>query len=381
MPTRGLSERAGHEDQGAQGKLRCLVRVPGTGAACPIHATGGRSRPAVLCDADGGLYEGSLAGRIAVFDAAYEVRCLWPYQGKESALLSMTFLGVGSAFAKRNLHSNVLIEAWSSRQAMGEKGAVPEDTLLIDLGGTGPLGLHQLKDRPGFAYLDHHGEINYPAIKRVFITHQHADHIGGLEEMALMNMFRFGDHHEGRAFKPQIISAINVLVHLWDTSLKGGLNTIPGRYALLQDYFFIHSLIPGEKDRDYFTMGKRYRFYIFATDHIHIQQKYDWPSYGLLMRDTVSGASAFFSGDTRFDYPAYARMMEDARLCFHDVQLFDQPEPVHALLGELQTLPPEIKKKTWLYHYGDTWDSGPFDHVCEEFAGFAKPQQRIVLFE
>src|SRR3972149_76226 len=150
-----------------------------------------------------------------------------------------------------------------------------------------------------------------PAIKRGFITHQHADHSGGLEEMALMNMFHYGDRRGGRSFKPQIISAINILVHLWDTSLKGGLNTIPGRYALLQDYFFILSLVPGEKDRDSFTIGKRFRFHIFATDHIHIRQKYDWPSYGLFIRDMETGESAFFSGDTRFYYPAYARMMEE----------------------------------------------------------------------
>jgi len=45
------------------------------------------------------------------------------------------------------------------------------------------------------------------------------------------------------------------------------------------------------------------------------------------------------------------------------------------------TLPPEIRKKTYLYHYGDDWDAGPFDDVNEKFAGFAQPQIRYRLFE
>lgn len=296
-------------------------------------------------------------------------------------MLTLTFLGVGSAFAKRNLNSNALIEYWADPPNPNDPDVAPDDTLLIDFGSTGPLALHQLKSKPGYRYLDVRGQINYPAIKRVFVTHQHADHIGGLEEMALMNMFSYRDPRSEKTFKPQIISAINVLVHLWDTSLKGGLNTIPGRYALLQDYFFIMSLVPGERDRDHFLMGKRYRFELFATDHIHIQQKYDWPSYGLHIRDTKTGESAFYSGDTRFDYPAYARMMENAKICFHDVQLFDQPEPVHALLGEMKSMPPEVKQKTVLFHFGDNWDSGPFADIPEEFAGFARPHERYVLFE
>lgn len=293
-------------------------------------------------------------------------------------MLTLTFLGVGSAFAKRNFQSNALIEAWSRGPDQQDE---PDDTLLIDFGGTGPLALHHLKDRPGFGYLARDGIAYYPKIHRIFITHQHADHIGGLEELALMNTYVFNEAESGKAFKPQLISSINVLMNLWDTSLKGGLNILQGRYALLQDYFFVLALRPAEPGPTSFTMTKRYRFEPFPTDHVQIERKYDWPSYGLRIVDTRTGQSVFYSGDTRFDFEAYRSMMTDASLCFHDVQLNEQPDPVHALIDELRALPAPIKKKTLLYHYGDCWDSGAYDYVANEFAGFAQSQRRYMLFE
>ena len=76
-----------------------------------------------------------------------------------------------------------------------------------------------------------------------------------------------------------------------------------------------------------------------------------------------------------------ADKMQAAKICFHDVQLNDSTSPVHALISELRTMPAEVKSKTYLYHYDDAWDTGRYDFVAEEFAGFAQPQRRYVLFE
>ncbi|HEY3325360.1 MAG TPA: MBL fold metallo-hydrolase [Planctomycetota bacterium] len=295
-------------------------------------------------------------------------------------MLTMTFLGVGSAFAKRNLNSNCLFEYWEKDWTGPTPTRPPNDTLMVDFGVTGPQALYQLKDQPGFEYLHTpFGTINYPAVRKVFITHQHADHIGGLEEMALLNTFAFRDKKTGKPHKAELISTINILVNLWDHSLKGGLNTIQNRYNLLQDYFFIRALIPCQPGKNTFTVGP-YVFEIFPTDHIHIERKYDWPSYGLYITDPASGNSVFFSGDTRFDYPAYAHMLESASLCFHDCQLFDQPESVHATLSECLSLPPAICKKTILYHFGDNFDDQALAPSFRPFRELARPQQRYKLF-
>jgi ribonuclease BN (tRNA processing enzyme) len=294
-------------------------------------------------------------------------------------VLTLTFLGVGSAFAKRNFQSNALVEAWSAGPA---RQASPDDTLLIDFGSTGPVALHQLRGQAGFSYLDDGGTIRYPAIRRVFVTHQHSDHIGGLEELAGMNMHCYGDRRPGPTSKPGLVASRNVLDNLWDQSLRGGLGALTGRTAALEDYFDTLGLgTADEGGTDRFSMLERYEFTVFPTDHIQIRQRFDWPSYGLLIKDVSTGETVVYSGDTRFDPEGLGPLMATARISFHEVQLEDEPDSVHARLCELRTLPETVRQRTLLYHYGDTWDDVQYASVADEFAGFAQPQHRYTLFD
>jgi len=291
-------------------------------------------------------------------------------------MLTLTFLGVGNAFAKRNLQSNALVESWS---AAPDQQREPDHTLLIDFGTTGPQALHRLKDIAGFDYLNRDGTADTTKIGHVFITHQHGDHIGGLEELILMNTFTYAT--DGAGFRPQLTSAPVILERLWECSLKGGLEVVNGREAKLEDYFILRPAGVGTGDTARVAWGGRYEIEPFKTDHVRLKAKYDWPSLGLLIRDTVSGRSVFFSGDTGFDFDAYGNMMGEAELVFHEVHLGDEELPVHSSLRQMRTLPAEIKRKTHLYHYGDDWDSGTYDVVEREFAGFARPFHRYVLFD
>jgi len=86
--------------------------------------------------------------------------------------MKITFLGVGSAFSKKNASSNLLVESGDIR-------------LLVDCGHSAPASIAEYGEEYGFGLRD---------ITHIFITHLHADHIGGLEEVAFMRRLVYKDH-------------------------------------------------------------------------------------------------------------------------------------------------------------------------------------------
>ncbi|MBD2846239.1 MBL fold metallo-hydrolase [Paenibacillus sp. IB182496] len=216
-------------------------------------------------------------------------------------------LGTGSAFAKTYNNNNALL--------FGSEAAPP---LLIDCGVTAMSALHSL-------------EFGIDRLHGVLITHIHADHVGGLEELA----FRMRFQHQRR---PLLYIAAELADPLWNHTLRGGL--VQGELQTLEDFFEVRLL----HEHRGCELAPGLTIEIIKTPHIPGK-----PSFSLYVNDRF-----FYSADMQFQ-PQLLRDLVEERGCetiFHDCQLF-QPGPVHATLEELLTLPTDLQQKIGLMHYGD----------------------------
>ena len=255
--------------------------------------------------------------------------------------MKVTFLGVGSAFSKANSNSNLLVESGNIK-------------LLIDCGPTASASL--IKYGSSIADITH-----------IFISHLHADHIGGLEEFAFMSRLVFKTC-------PKIVTTSTLIDRLWNSSLRGGLEYIElnpndTNPQTLNDFFASESLAFEEWSR---LEEESLELYLHPTNHVKMME-----SYGLQVRAGNSPEQRFFySSDTRFDQELIEEASKSCSVIFHDCQLYDaggnNDLGVHTSYNQLCQLSPEIRQKIWLYHYGD--EKMP-DAKSDGFAGFAEHLQ------
>lgn len=230
---------------------------------------------------------------------------------------AITFLGSGSAFyigaePGENWQSNVLIQAPSGRR------------LLIDCGSDIRFSLHE----QGLAATD---------IDDVFISHVHADHVGGMEWLAFSTRFSASRR------KPRLLADRTVLRELWAHSLQGGLGSLEGELAKLQSYFDVQA-IPA--NRGFTWEGVYFR----PVQMVHIVDGYRiCPTFGLFF--VLGSTRVFFTADTQFAPHQIGRFYQDADIIFQDCETALFRSGVHAHYEQLMTLPADVKSKMWLYHY------------------------------
>ncbi len=233
---------------------------------------------------------------------------------------------------------------------------------MVDCGTKAPLSLHSL----GLSVMD---------IRTFLITHSHADHIGGLEEVMLLNRY------VGRK-KADIIINENYEKMLWEMSLKGG-SGLNERHDCRDLTFsdFWNTIRPAPRPdlpraAEEINIGS-INIKLVRTAHIP-EQSESWEdshySAGLVIDDRV-----FFTGDTKFDPDLITRLdrIFNFEVIFHDVQFFTGG--IHASLEELSTLDREIKERILLVHYGDKWQRHRKAAGDAGFMGFTKQKTRYIF--
>lgn len=258
--------------------------------------------------------------------------------------ISLTFPGVGSAFTTADYYqSNALLTGVSGRR------------LLIDCGGDARFALAEL----GVGNADV-GRL----IDGAFISHLHADHVGGLEWFAFCSMFAPSPR------RPQLLAAGNLLDDLWNHTLSGGLRSLQDRQASLEDYFEPLRL---EARQPFHWDGLE----LTPIPSVHV---YDGPSpvdcFGLLIRVQGTDGWTYFTGDTQFRPDLAEADYERAWRIFHDCETSACRSGVHAHYSELVQLPDAWKQKMWLYHYQP---QPPPDPRRDGFRGFVRKGQTFSL--
>lgn len=258
--------------------------------------------------------------------------------------MRLTFAGCGSAFTVEddNYQSNIVVTV----DGDGEKDpAAARRHLLIDCGSDArfslpAVGLSRPRD-----------------IDAVYITHTHADHIGGLEWLALCS--RYGDRR-----RPRLIVPAELRESLWTSSLSGALRYSEEGESTLDSYF---EVTPVEPDGTFTWAGVRFE----TVPVVHIDGgSVRMMSYGVSL--TADGRSVYVSSDGKFD-PALAtrRYAQQADVIFHDCELGPR-SGVHSHYDDLRTLPLPLRQKMWLYHYSP--GARP-DARADGFRGFVRRGQ------
>jgi ribonuclease BN (tRNA processing enzyme) len=266
--------------------------------------------------------------------------------------LALSFLGVGGGFSTTMLQSNIVVV----------KGRTH---LMIDMGTKASLALHGA----GLAPLD---------IENLLPTHSHADHVGGIEEWCLKS--RYGAPRAAGGVpgerKPRLFATADYARILWDETLRGGLahskERRGGGLMALEDYVDLRLCEPvADRGRPVFgcSAGEgddAISLKLMRTNHIPgapFESPDSFFSVGVLVDDRV-----LVSGDTMFDRDLVEEFGAGVEAIFHDCQA--RPGGVHASYEELASLPPDLKRKMFLYHLTDgiAQEFAPAD---DGFAGWA----------
>lgn len=234
--------------------------------------------------------------------------------------LSFFFVGTGNAFSKSFYQTNCVVVKGNT-------------SILIDCGTLCPFVMNTVYNTPISEVTD------------ILVTHPHADHAGGLEEMALIG--KYANHQK-----------INMIINnrfkkrLWNETLAGGLKICEDGVQSFDDYFVQvkPSLVRIKPFEMYEINYGSINLKIFRTKHVVVKSRprKSQLSYGILFDNRI-----LFTGDTQFNREQLEWFEKNYKIehIFHDCDVVNLRGGVHATYSELKTLPENIKSKILLFHY------------------------------
>lgn len=280
----------------------------------------------------------------------------------ENVALSILALGVGSAFGAFGTKDGQiqLIDPdtgglnadWQSNFLVSTRdkdGAT--DNVLVDAGGYLPLMLQD-------------AGVKITDIRHVYVSHLHADHVCGLEALFITRYFA---EKYGRIPRPSLFINEALAAPLWTRSLRGGLETLENVRADLTTYVNLRKI----RRNGRFHLGD-IDFRLIQTVHIVADASIQH-SYGLMIY--VGSRKVYLTTDTQFAPNQIMRFWQEADVILQDCESGPK-SGVHAHYDELKSLPPEIRAKMWLYHYG-TGAREKYDPAADGFQGFLRKHDRL----
>lgn len=206
-----------------------------------------------------------------------------------------------------------------------------------------------------------------------YCSHPHADHVGGIEGIALSTFFNpfwkgknawleevtpgklhvvnaYLKHKMPDKYKPELYAHEHVIEEIWQAA-RPGLNTLQGMMNVrLGTYFNVKSMdndtIKRVKDGD-----RTWKFYTVNSTHV-ISGMGKMPSFGLRF-ECSDGQKIFFPTDTMFMVPENMRdIYLDSTVIYQDTETGPK-SGVHSHIDEIEKADPEIKKNLYLYHYNE----------------------------
>lgn len=233
--------------------------------------------------------------------------------------MKIIFAGTGSAFTMQNYQTNLVI------QSNGKN-------LLFDCGGDARHSLADVGLKAG-------------DISAVYASHLHADHIGGLEWLALCTKFGPKPH-----IKPVLAIHPSLVKRAWE--ILGGLRCLQDENATLSSFFDGMDSPAGGFAWEGILFG-----YVPTTHVFDGRDKV--PSFGLCADDVATSSTVLITSDSVL-CDGLSNEYAAADLIIHDCETSPFKSGVHAHYDDLKDLPADIKSKMLLVHYQDNvvrhWD-------------------------